>query len=55
MKEIASRMENNMKLGLLFAGQGSQKTGMGEDLYDTYPAFRRIFDLLSEEQRTAIL
>ena len=42
-----------MKLGLLFAGQGSQKTGMGKDLYDTYPAFRRIFDLLSEEQRTA--
>lgn len=48
-------MESNMKLGLLFAGQGSQKTGMGKDLYDTYPAFCRIFDLLSEEQRNSSL
>jgi len=33
-----------MKLAFLYAGQGSQHTGMGRDLYERYPAFRRIFD-----------
>lgn len=28
----------------LFPGQGSQYVGMGKDLYDAYPAARRIFD-----------
>ena len=33
-----------MKLGFLYAGQGSQHAGMGADLYETYPAFREILD-----------
>ncbi len=40
-----------MKLGLLFAGQGSQKVGMGADFYEQNVAFRDIFDLLPEELR----
>ncbi len=28
-----------MRLGFLYAGQGSQHPGMGQDLYDAYPAF----------------
>ena len=33
-----------MKLGFLYAGQGSQHPGMGADLYDAFPAFRQVFD-----------
>ena len=33
-----------MKLGFLYAGQGSQHPGMGKDLYETYPVFRQVFD-----------
>lgn len=33
-----------MKIGFLYAGQGSQSVGMGQDLYDTYPDFKETFD-----------
>ena len=33
-----------MKLAILYAGQGSQHPGMGQDLYEAYPAFRAAFD-----------
>ena len=33
-----------MKLALLFAGQGAQHAGMGADLYEQFPAFRRVVD-----------
>lgn len=33
-----------MKLGFLYAGQGSQAVGMGKDLYEAYPAFREVLD-----------
>ena len=33
-----------MKLGFLYAGQGAQHPGMGEDLYEKYPAFRAALD-----------
>jgi [acyl-carrier-protein] S-malonyltransferase len=35
-----------MRLGFLYAGQGSQKPGMGKDLYETYPTFRNCLDSL---------
>ena len=33
-----------MSLALLFPGQGSQKVGMGKDLYDSHESVRAIFD-----------
>ncbi|MGN0746981.1 MAG: ACP S-malonyltransferase [Aristaeellaceae bacterium] len=33
-----------MRLGFLYAGQGSQHPGMGADLYGAYPAFRAVYD-----------
>ncbi len=32
------------KLAFLYAGQGAQKVGAGQDFYETYPAFREILD-----------
>ena len=40
-----------MKLGILFAGQGSQAVGMGKDLYENCQGFREVFDLLPAAQR----
>ena len=40
-----------MKLGLLFAGQGSQSVGMGKDFYEKSKGFQAVFDLLPETQR----
>ncbi|MDO4500563.1 MAG: ACP S-malonyltransferase [Erysipelotrichaceae bacterium] len=33
-----------MKLGIVFAGQGSQYVGMGQDFYKKYPEARNVYD-----------
>src|SRR5947209_221181 len=39
-----SRSGGGVDVAYLFPGQGSQFVGMGKDLYDTYPAAKRVFD-----------
>ena len=38
-----------VKLGFLYAGQGSQHPGMGADLYEAFPAFRQVLDAAQAE------
>ena len=39
-----------MKLAFVFAGQGSQKKGMGRDLYERYTVFRETFDSVTDDK-----
>ena len=38
-----------MKIGIVFAGQGAQYSGMGKDLYDSDPQAKEIFDLAGDQ------
>ena len=38
-----------MKICFLYGGQGSQKTGMGKDLYENYPVFKEFYDSSSTD------
>ncbi len=39
-----------MKLGFLYAGQGSQKIGMGQDFYLNYPSYQKFIDQISNSK-----
>ena len=45
--EHIAKKEVNMKTVFLYAGQGSQKAGMGKDLYEAFASYREVIDGLS--------
>ncbi|WP_455681124.1 SDR family NAD(P)-dependent oxidoreductase [Streptomyces gardneri] len=46
---VRGTAKESARTGFVFTGQGAQRVGMGQGLYESFPAFARAFDAVAEE------